>query len=124
MDFLLKWRFFKDEQYLRGIFNGSVSAKKEVIDMMRCKINDAACTVTVPKTDWDNQSTANRAEWCKAVLTNWFTDNGKPYSENQKLVVLSIVGLLPQKVAEFSIKDGFNFNAENLMGIYYQYYQA
>lgn len=124
MDFLLKWRFFKNEQYLKGFFNGSVSAKKEVISMMRCEMSDLDCTVTVPKADWENQTVNNRAEWCKAVLTNWFRKKGKPFSENQKLVVLAIVGLLPQKIAEFSIKDGFNLNAENLMGVYYQYYQA
>ena len=124
MDFLLKWRFFRDENFLRGIFNDSVSSKREVIDMSRCAINDAACTVTVPKTLWENQSNTNRAEWCKEVLNNWFRNNGKPFSENQKLVVLAIVGLLPQKLAEYSVKDGFNQKAENLMGVYYQYYQA
>lgn len=92
--------------------------------MKRCEMNDAACTVTVPKNLWENQNNANRAEWCKDLLNNWFRKNGQPYSENQKLVVLGIVGLLPQKLAEFSIKDGFNTNAENLMGVYYQYYQA
>ncbi len=92
--------------------------------MKRCEMNDAACTVTVPKNLWENQNNTNRAEWCKDLLTNWFRKNGQPYSENQKLVVLGIVGLLPQKLAEFSIKDGFNTNAENLMGVYYQYYQA
>lgn len=92
--------------------------------MIRCEMSDLDCTVTVPKSDWENQTIYNRAEWCKAVLTNWFQKNGKPFSENQKLVVLAIVGLLPQKIAEFSVKDGFNLKAENLMGVHYQYYQA
>lgn len=124
MDFLLKWRFFKNEQFLKGMFDGSVPGKKEVVNMMRCEVNNSDCTVTVPKADWEKQTANSRAEWCKAILTKWFQNNGKPFSENQKLVVLSIVGLLPQKIAEFSVKDGFNLNAENLMGVYYQYYQA